>query len=146
MTVELAIWTRVASLPAVTAIASSRVYLEEVPASPTYPAVLVQLVDDPQLYHCRGPQGQRRARIQVDALVQKASGVDAQQRVTQLAEAIDGNGLGRQATGLSGFIGTIGSPGVEIQGCFRADRRRRYDPEELRVLTISLDYFVTYTA
>jgi hypothetical protein len=144
VTVEEAIWARVNSLPAVAAIASTRVYLEKLPQSPTYPCVRVQLVDDPQLYHVRGPQGSRRARVQVDAFVQEVSGVDPQARVSALSAAIDGDGLGRDASGLSGFIGGIGSPPFEIQGCFRVDRTRRYDPDELRVLTMSQDYMVTY--
>lgn len=144
MTVEEAIWSRVESLPAVIALVGTRVYLQQLPQSPTYPCVLVQLIDDPELYHLRGPKGSRRARVQVDALAQIVSGVDAQARVSQLADAIDGDGLGRNASGLSGFKGQIGSPAMEIRGCFRVDRTRRYDPEELRVLTMSLDYMVTY--
>ena len=145
MTVEEAIAARVAELAPVVAIVSGRVYLERLPHSPTFPAVLVQIVDDPSRYHLRGVDGVKRARVQVDAFARESSGVDAYAAVTGLAEAIDGNGNGTAASGLSGWKGHVGSPPFVILGCFRADRLRRYDPDELNLLTMSQDYMVSYT-
>lgn len=144
MTVEEAIRARVASLSAVTAIAGARVYLDTLPQGVTYPAVLVQLVDDPDRYHLRGPEGLCRARVQVDAYVHEESGVDAYAVVAELAAAINGDGLGRSASGISGWAGGVGSPPFEVTGCLRLDRMRRYDPEELRVLSMRQDYYVWY--
>lgn len=141
----MAIRDRVAGLSPVTALASSRVYLDQMPQSPQYPCVRVQLVDDLSAYHLRGPNGRGTARVQVDAFSKKASGVDPYQGASDLADAINGNGLGANASGLSGFVGTIGgSPGVEILGCFTIDRRRQFDPDELNVVTVSQDYRVEY--
>lgn len=144
MTVEQAIWTRVLALSPVTALVSTRVYLERLPQSPTYPAVRVQEVDDPSSYHLRGPQRLGKARVQVDAFAAEASGVDPYASGAALAAAIHGDGFGASATGLSGWIGSIGSPAFEVLGCFRVDRRRSYDPDELRLVTMSLDYYVWY--
>lgn len=142
MTVEEAIAARVADLAPVTALVSSRVYLDRLPQAVTYPAVLVQLVSDPPQYHLRGRK--YRARVQVDAYAREASGVDAYAAAANLAAAIDGDGKGPAATGLSGWKGSVGSPPFVILGCFRTSRLRRYDPDELNLLTMSQDYFVDY--
>jgi hypothetical protein len=142
MTVEEAIAARVADLAPVIALVSGRVYLEKLPQSVIFPAVLVQLVSDPVQYHLRGVK--YRARVQVDAYAREASGVDAYADVTELAAAIDGDSRGPAASGLSGWKGHVGSPPFVIQGCFRTSRLRRYDPDELNLLTMSIDYMVSY--
>lgn len=144
MTVEEAVATRVAALAAVVALAGARIYVEKLPQAPVYPCVRVVLVDDIDSYHQRGINGLVEARVQVDAFAQEASGADPYAEVAALAQAIDGDGLGAAATGLSGWIGRVGSPALEMASVFRADRRRHYDPEELRVVTMSQDYIVTY--
>lgn len=144
MTVEEAITARIETLAPVIALAGDRVYLDKLPESPTYPAVRVQLIDDPLGYHLRGPDGTKRARVQVDMYAEETSGGDPYASVTALADAIDGNGKGTAATGLSGWIGDVGSPPVVVRGCFRTNRLRRYDPDELRLLTMTHDYIVWY--
>jgi hypothetical protein len=144
MTVEEAIRARILMLSAVTAVVGTRVWLDKLPQSPIYPCARVQLIDDPASYHLRGPDGTTRARVQVDAYAKEGAGGDPYGQVTALAAAINGNGLGDSATGLSGWRGVIGSPAFEVTGCFRIDRTRRYDPEELRILTMSQDYYVWY--
>lgn len=145
MTVEEIIVDRVAALPAVIALAGTRVYLDKLPHSPTFPAVRVQLVDDIGAYHLRGKQKPERARVQVDAFAHESSGVDPYAQVAALADAIDGDGEGPAASGLSGWTGRVGSPPFVIHSCFRTSRLRRYDPDELNLLTMSQDYFVSYT-
>lgn len=145
MTVEEIIVDRVAEITAVSAIVGSRVYLDKLPHSPTFPAVRVLLVDDLDAYHLRGPQKPQRARVQVDAFAHETSGVDPYAQVTALADAINGDGEGPAASGLSGWKGLVGSPAVEIHSCFRASRLRRYDPDELNLLTMSQDYIVSYS-
>jgi len=143
--IEMAIADRVAGLPPVVAIAGPRVYLDRLPQSPIYPCFRIGLVDDLSGTHLRGPIGRGTARIQVDAFAEHVSGEDPYQTASDLAAAIHGDGLGQSASGLSGFLGTIGgSPGLEVLGCFPIDRRAQYDPAELRVVTISHDYRVEY--
>ncbi len=144
MTVEEAIRARVVGLSQVTALVSTRVYLDKLPQDVAYPCVRVMLVDDLESYQLRGPDGTLTARVQLDAYAQEASGVDPYASASSLAQAIDWDGAGESATGLAGWKGTVGSPPFEVLKCFRVNRTRFYDPEELRVVTISQDYLVTY--
>ena len=141
MTVEEAIRARLLTLTALTALVSTRVYLDKLPQSPTYPCVRVTLVDELSEYHLRGGEGYRRARVQVDVYARELSGVDPYALAATVADTINGPDDG---TGLSGWAGRVGSPGLEICGVFRVDRRRFYDPEELKVLTMSQDYQVAF--
>ena len=145
MTVEEVIVDRVASIAAVIALVGSRVYLDKLPQGVAFPVVLVQLVDDLDAFHLRGKNKPQRARVQVDAYVHEESGIDPYAQVTALVAAIDGDGKGPAATGLSGWKGSVGSPPVVIHGCFRTSRLRRYDPDELNLLRMSQDYIVSYT-
>lgn len=142
MTVEEAVRARILALSAVTALCSTRVYLGILPQGPTYPNVLVQIIDDAIPYHLRGPVGTKTARVQVDA---RARAGDAYGGALDVLEAIDGDGLGRDASGVAGFIGPIGSPAFEFKAVFPQSRRWEYDPEELRVVTMSRDYIVWFT-
>jgi hypothetical protein len=143
MTVEEAIRARVESLSAVTAIVGTRVWLDKLPQNPTFPAVLVRLVSDPRGQHLRGPDGLPVARVQVDAIAKEGS-TDVYMVATELEQAIFGDGLGRTASGLFGWVGSIGSPGVEIRGITATARVPRYDPDELTQLVMSRDYFVRF--
>lgn len=145
MSPEYAVWARLRNLTPVTTL-TGRIFLEKLPQSVTYPVILVSLIDDPRLYHLRGPSACGYARVQVDAMAKTASGYDARKAAEDLVVAITGDGAGTQATGLSGFKGAIGgSPdGVDILGIFQRDRTARFDPEELNVFTMSLEYQVEY--
>jgi hypothetical protein len=142
MTVEDAVVARLASLTAVTALVGSRIYLDKLPQEPSYPCVRVQLIDEVESYHLRGG-GLKTARIQVDACARERSGVSAYGLAATVAAAIHGNDAG---SALSGWTDAIGSPAFRIFACLRVDRRRQYDPDELRVVTMSQDYQVTYRA
>lgn len=145
MTIEVAVRAYLAGLSAVVARASTRVYLDKIAQSTPYPCVRVQLISDPSEYHLRGVVGMSRARVQVDAYDQESSGHDPYSGAMALADAIHGDSAGGSATGLSGYVGTMGgSPAIRVMGCFRIDRRRGYDPEELRVVYLSQDYMVIY--
>lgn len=146
MTVEQAIWHRIKNLPAVTLI-TPRHYVLKLPQSPTYPATLTHLIDDPRPQHLRGPLGAPEARVQVDVFTKEASGYDARAVSLALAAAVDGDGLGEQATGIAGFIGTIPTtPPLQILRVERVNCFDRFDPDELNVLTRTLDYLVRYRA
>lgn len=141
MTVEEAVRARLLSLPAVTALVSTRIYMQKLKADPIYPCVRVTLVSDPSDYHLRGESGFGDARVQVDAFAHEVSGVDPYALAVAVAAAIDGDG---QGSGLSGYVGSIGSPAFYFDAVFRVDRRPQYDPEELRVLTMSQDFRIHY--
>jgi Protein of unknown function (DUF3168) len=142
--IETLLRERIAGLGGVTALAGARVYLDQLPQSPLYPCVRVSLVDDSDDQHLRGPRDAQHARVQVDAFAQAGSGTDPYATAAALAQAIHGDGLGPGASGISGWIGSVGSPPVTVVGCRRVARTRRYDPDELRVVTMSLDYIVWY--
>lgn len=146
MTVEEAVRTRVLALTPVTTLVSARVYLDKLPQSPTYPAVRVQLISDPRDQHLRGPNATQRARVQVDCYASESSGVDPYARALAVSEAVEGDGLGDGASGLAGWIGTIGSPAFSVLNAVPTERKRFYDPDELRLVTMSQDYLVTYRA
>lgn len=146
MTPEEIVTARLASLPLVIALVSTRVFLDKLPHDVTMPAIVVQLVDDVREYHLRGKSRPERARVQVDAYVHELSGVDPYAQVTALADAIDGDGEGPAASGLSGWKGRVGSPPVVVHSCVRVNRLRRYDPDELNLLKMSQDYILSYSA
>ena len=148
MRVEEAILVRLLSLSPVTAITSTRWFLLKLPQSVVYPAGRVQCVDEQVPMHLRGPVGTNSARVQVDMYVNEAtSGMNPYTRLGQLADAVEGDGLGPNASGLLGWKGDIGSPAFRVLGIFRAgDYGVRYDAEELKVLTRTHDYFVHWTS
>lgn len=150
MTAADVVIARLLTIGAVTAITGNRWWLVKLPQKPIYPAGRVQLIDEPGAYHLRGPGNTRRARVQVDAYVDEATAAAAGQNpytvLTALTEAIEGDGLGEQASGLSGWKGEIGSPPVIVRGCFLIDSDGpRYDFEELRSLRMRMDYYVWST-
>lgn len=138
MTPELAIITRLAATPAVTAIVAQRIYEIALPQSAIVPAIKVQVIADPKSYHLRGPLKQSRTRVQVDAAVsERAVSVsdDPGANLNALAEAIDDS--------LSGQTFTVGTPpSLKVTGVFRWDRQKLRLPEELRYLRVMLDYIV----
>ncbi len=125
------------------------VYVDVLPQDPVYPCVCVRLISQlPSLYTLGGTTRIEQALIQVDAFDEESTGVDPYAGATALAERV--NGSVATCPGLSGYRGTVedaASPpdSMGIRGCFRQDRRRQYDPEELRITTISQDYKVWYT-
>lgn len=143
MTVEEAIYARITEIMAVQLLTGGRIYLGQLPQSPQYPAVLVQLISEPSDAHLRGPTTLHRSRVQVDAFVRAGgSGLDPYTEVGVLTEAMIGDGKGLQASGLDGWIGTIGSPPVDVASCHAIARMTRWDPDELQVLTMSTDFTV----
>lgn len=142
MSPEEAVAARVLDLTAVTTIVSTRVYVDKLPQKPTYPAVLVQLVHEPSddAEHLRGG-ARRRARVQVDAYEAEANGTDPYGTVMALADAIRGDDAG---SGLSGWMGNIGSPPFRVTGIHFIDRRRGYEPEEMRLLRQLQEYWIHF--
>lgn len=140
MSPEEAVAVRLLDVADVTDIVGQRIYVDRLPQAPTYPLVLVQLVHEPTDYHLRG--GIRwRARVQVDAYAQEASGLDAFGQALALADAVHGDDAG---SALSGWVGDIGSPALRILGILRVDRGRGYEAAELRLYRQRQDYWVHF--
>lgn len=133
---------RLLDITGVTTLVSSRVYVDKLPQRGDYPAVLVQLVHEPsdEAEHLRGG-ARRKARVQVDAYETEGNGVDAYTNVMALADAIRGDDAG---SGLSGWRGELGSPPFVVTGIHFIERRREYEPEELRLLRQRQDYWVHF--
>lgn len=144
MNPEQAVLARIQQLSAVTAIIGTRAYLLVLPQSPTYPAVRVQLIDDMETQHLRGPEGLATARVQVDAYAKVQSGANPYTTASALMEVIHGDGLGPVASGVYGWKGDIGSPPFRIKNCRPMRFSKDFDPEELNIVTVSRDYLVDY--
>lgn len=138
MTPEEAVLNRIVGL---STSAGARVYQLRLPQHATLPAVRVQVIDDLDTYHLRGGAGLKRARVQVDAFAQESSGGDPYEAAQALADEINGDDAG---SGLSGYMGSEGSPGFDIAAIFRVFRRSSYESEELRQVRIQQDYEVHY--
>lgn len=144
MNPEAAIAQRIVSLPAVTAIAGTRVWLVILPQSPDLPAVRVQQISkiDAGL-HTRGAGGVGWARVQVDAVCDVADGGNGYDTASALTAAIHGDGKGDGASGLLGWRGAIGS--LTILGISSIlDEVAEFDPDELTTITIRRDYLVWF--
>lgn len=136
MTVDSAIRARLLSLSSVTAIVGTRVYDGQLPQKTTFPAVCVTRVSTVEAQHLRGPDAWSESRVQVDAFASTKAAADA------LSDVMHGDGLGTSASGLRGWIGSIGSPAFEIRNIVPLDAQEAYFPNELRLWKVSRDYRV----
>jgi hypothetical protein len=143
MTVEDVVIARLLALSTVTALVSTRVHLDKLPQTPTYPCIRVQNISDTTGAHLRGSDGIGKARIQVDAFAKELSGVNPKALADTVAAAVRGPGDG---SALFGWQGGIGSPAFTVLSCLLEEKHESYDPEELRVVTVSQDFMVTYRA
>ena len=143
MTPEQAIIERLADLPAVTAIASTRIRELKFRQGETWPAVRVSHISEVTFAHLRGSGSRKRTRVQIDSVVQETSGVNPVVRATDLAAAIEGDGGGSgssEPSGLAGWRGTIGD--VQIDAIFKIASTLDYESAELRLVRMSEDYMV----
>jgi hypothetical protein len=138
MTVDTAIRARLLSLAPIAALVNARVFTVILPQGVTLPAIRVQRVGQLEPMHLRGPINVFKTRVQVDSVALSKAAADV------VDAAVQGDGLGGDATGLKGFKGTIGSPPFVIRCIEFADLRDGYDAEELRQYKISRDFFVTF--
>lgn len=136
MTVEEAVKDRLESDVAVAAVVSDRVYQLLLPENGTYPAIRVQLIDEPGSSHLRGPNGLTRARVQADAYVE-ATGDDPYAEATELNTRI-------QAALVDDGPFTAGSPVArQVTGVLPAGPRQvRYEAEERRLVRVMQDFIV----
>jgi len=136
------IQTRILALPAVTAIAGTRVYVLSLPQSPILPAVRIQVISEVEALQLRGTAGWRRGRVQVDSVASDVNGDDGLTAADALDVAIYGGFVAGVATGLVGFAGTVA--GVRIGSIRPAGRIEDYAADNLRQVRVSRDWFVDY--
>jgi len=142
VTAAEAIRTRLLSLSAVTAIASTRVRTMRLAQNDTFPAVRVQEISETEPMQLRGSVGLLRSRVQVDSYAEEVSGVDAYAQARDLDAAVHGDGAG---SGLCGFAGTVGD--MVIRAIFPMSRVPMSEVEEpRRFLRIMREYEVHYTS
>lgn len=149
MTVDTALWTRLLTLSAVTSLVDKdrtgltvtpRIYTVVFPQDlALWPSVVVKHVDEGRGMHLRGPNGLIRTRVTVESAAKSKTAVDA------LDAAIDGNGLGPNASGLLGFQGSIGtSQPFWIKVIEPAGKRDDFIGEEFKLFRAMRDYWVDY--
>lgn len=137
MTVEEAILARVSDDVDVAARVGTRVHQLKLPETPTLPAVRVQLIDDPETKHLRGPDGTKAARVQLDAY-EDENAIDPYGSVTEIAAYINASLV------VEPFV-ISGSPTeVRVHCCERKNRRVLYEADELRLIRVFQDYIVWY--
>jgi hypothetical protein len=135
MDVVTALRDRMMDLSAVTALVSSRVYVQVLPQRPTLPAVRLQKIDEQQGMQFRGSIGVVRARVQVDAVS------TTREASLEIDQAIAGTGDG---TGLIGWRGTVASPSEEILAILPSNVTEQYDADDLNQFKVIRDYIVWY--
>lgn len=131
MSAEIAVRTRLLATSAVTALVSTRVYLMRLPDPVTFPAIRVQLVDDPQMKHLRGPLGITGARVQVDVYDEETA-TDPYGSVNEISQAVE-----------AALVFAPFSAGtVYVQSAERIDRRALREAEELELVRMMQDFRV----
>lgn len=140
MTPEVAAITRLLDVAPLTALVGQRVYNQHLPQTPTLPCVLVFRATGPfteQLL--RGPDGISNARVQVEARAL------TEQSAAGIASAFHGDGLGQNASGLFGWIGTVGgSPSFAITNVKAVGGGHGYYSDELRQYWNRRDYMLFF--
>lgn len=147
MTIEAGVCERLGAMGALTALVASRIYQLKLPQQPTLPAVRVQMVGEIDELHLRGPDRVLRTRVQVDAYAHELAGGDPYATATEVADAVHGDGLGPNATGLNGWIGDVGgSPDLRVLVVKRVGRLAMYEADELRLVRVRQDYRIDWIA
>lgn len=140
MNIATAIRERLLDLAPLTALVSTRVYVDELPQKPTLPAVRVQRISDVREMHLRG-RSVSVARVQVDSVALGKASADA------VDTAVDGDGRGSSATGLLGWFGALGgSPAViDVLSILPIDARDTVERvDEHFEYMVSREYRVTW--
>lgn len=105
--------TLLLSLPAVTAIVSTRVYSGLLPQGVALPAIATQLIDRFETTQLRGMAGSRQSRVQVHSVA------PTRHAAYQLMLATEGPGDGSALLGYQGVVG-----GKRIRGIFDGGTER----------------------
>jgi hypothetical protein len=136
VTPEGAVVARIMADSGVSALVGTRVYLGVLPQKlATWPAIVVQAIDDPQTKHLRGPNALTMARVQVDCYSSELqTAVNPYTSVTAVSDAVT------EALVYEPFTVT----GRSVTGAERVDRRAVTEPDDVRRLVRMLqDFTVT---
>ena len=126
MTAAELVRTRLVSLsPVTTLVPSGRITNGAFAESTALGAIRVNDISEGlEDFHLRGPLDRHVSTVQVDCVAASLASANA------IADAVHGNGLGSDATGLSGFTGVVGSTVVDL---IRPQFKHQYfDAEERR--------------
>lgn len=140
MNIATALRERLVGLSPLTALVGTRIYVDVLPQQPTLPAVRVQRISDVRDMFLRG-RGVSVARVQTDAIGLTKASADA------VDAAVDGDGLGANATGLLGWFGSLGgSPAViDVLSILPIDARDVVERvDEHYEFMVSREYRVTW--
>lgn len=132
MTVEEAITDRLAADAGVSGFVATRVWQLKLPQNPALPAVLVQLISEPQDTHLRGTLAQTVSRVQVDCYG-RDTGTDPYEAVSNVAAAVN--------------AALVGQPPFTVDDRYvqmvrRISRRALYEGDELRLVRVTQDFEV----
>jgi hypothetical protein len=145
MTPAEVVIARLLDIGAVTAWVNTRIYQLLLRQRSDLPAIRVQEIDVDAKHHLRGHVRPLMARVQVDVYVAETSGGDPLDTAHVIADAVHGDGNGPNASGLSGWIGAVGSPPTIVHGVFRQDRADSYEGDEVRLVRTRQDYMIHMT-
>jgi hypothetical protein len=140
VTASGAVILRLKQIAALTALVGQEIWPIKFRQSQPWPAVRVTQIGRDEPMTLRGPVNLLSSRIQVDVAATTKSGADA------AMDAVHGNGQGQSASGLNGWIGSIGSPALSIRTVFSLDEGEDFDSEELNVYRKRRDYRVVWSA
>lgn len=150
MTFGDAVRERLLAISPLTALVGDRVFAMVIRQGEKRASVRYQFIDENAMQHQRGPVGVRTSRLQTDAFATVEPGATPLTAVEAVADAVNGDGLGENATGMFGFIGDIGGSPAEyrILNVRRAMKRGplyEYDNEVIR-LRVQQDYLIDWKA
>jgi hypothetical protein len=139
---------RLLAMAPLTSLVGQRVFELVLPQNEKRTAVRFFVMGAPRPTHRRGPVNHFSQRVQVDSYV-PIGGIDPLGEVKAIADAVMGDGLGDDATGLSGWRGSlVGSPDtlhvfdVEVTD----DGQGMVEMDEIRRVRIRQEYRVHWRA
>lgn len=146
MTAVEAVIERLEGLTALTALVATRIFNSVASEGCASPFVVVRNISDRREQHLRGMTDLTVDRVQVDFYVDETSGADAKGQANAGGDIIFGDGNGPNASGLAGWVGTVGgSPATAaILNVSPAGRRDEMEFDEVRRWCDSQDFMVSW--
>jgi hypothetical protein len=150
VTIGDAVRERLLDITPLTTLVGTRVYPLVLQQNERRAAVRYQVIDGNALQHLRGPAGIQTTRVQIDSYVSWKDSATPLTDVEAVADAVHGDGLGENASGVFGFIGDLGgSPAqMRILNARRVMKRGplyEYDGDVVR-LRVQQDYLIDWKA
>lgn len=146
---EQGILSRLLAISALEPLVKSRIYALVLPQNERRAAVRYHVQGAPLEQHLRGPGGFTMTPVQVDSYV-PLSTTDALWVCRSIADAVKGDGLGNQASGFWGWIGTAGSTspgGIDVANVeLLSDGDPSYESDEILRVRVRQLYRVHWRA